>query len=83
MELPSDWGTAEYEILDITNFNTYDKPTVVSLILTGFIRGVDYVSRTTLICNSKTFNDLAEEIISSVLYPWVGTVLQAQDAEVV
>lgn len=78
MDIPDNWGTAEYDILAIDNFNTNDKPTVVTLILTGFVRGIDYTHETKLVCDCKTHSDLAEEITNNVLYPWIESLISQQ-----
>ena len=77
-ELPEYWGTAEYEILTISNF-TNDKPSEVELHLVGEIRGVFHEHYTTFVCGCKDFNSLAEEITYNCLYVWVESIYNAQE----
>lgn len=82
-ELPENWGYAEFEIYSVENLDDRNKPTVVDLKLVGFIRGIDFDHSTKLVCDSKSYDDLAEEIAYNVLYPWVESIIYEQNAGVI
>lgn len=85
MELPDNWGTADFEVFSVTNLGNSQLPTRVELRMFGFIRGIDYEKETTFVCGKDilTYDLLAEEITYNCLYPWVVSIIGEQDAEVV
>jgi hypothetical protein len=85
MDLPDNWGTADFEIISVSNLGNSAKPTVVELKMVGFIRGIDYEMLTTFVCSPDitTYNELSEEITYNCLYPWVIGLISQQDAEVI
>lgn len=81
MELPENWGTADIEVYSVTNLGNSNKPTVSEIRMFGEIRGEWHELKVSLVCSPKitTYSELAEEITYNCLYPWVASVIAAQD----
>ncbi len=81
-DLPEFWGDADFELIKLENLGNNQNPTVADIRMFGEIRGVQHERIVRFVCSPKvnTYDQLSEEISYNCLYPWVQSIIMAQDA---
>ena len=76
------WGDADYELLELTGLANWKQHTVAEIRMFGEIRGEQHEKTVRFVCDKSvnTYDELAESITWNCLYPWVESIIAAQDA---